>query len=133
MEKSKEEKRCGLKNFTDKPHILIVEDNKIVQANIKNMVLSFGCEVSVADTGHEAIEMYQKNHDLIFLDIYLPDMTGFGVYMAIRSQESIRHIPIIAITADENKKDECLAIGFDEFIVKPLSKQKCQEILIRWL
>lgn len=113
--------------------ILIVEDDEISQVALSWMLSSLGCNSIIAKSGRQAIEMYENDFDLIFLDIGLPDVTGVGVCMAIRSQEHLKHIPIIAITACEEMKDECLAVGVDEFVAKPLSLDKCEEILLRWL
>lgn len=112
---------------------LIVEDEEVSQAALSSMLISLGCRISIAKTGRQAIDMYKDNYDIIFLDIGLPDVTGVGVCMAIRSQEHFKHTPIIAITAHEEMKEECLAVGIDEFITKPLTPGKCKEILVRWL
>lgn len=113
--------------------VLIVEDEEISQVVLSSMLLSLGCKINVAKTGRQAIDMYQDNYDIIFLDIGLPDVTGLGVCMAIRSQEHLKHTPIIALTAHAEMKEECLAVGIDEFITKPLTLAKCKEILVRWL
>lgn len=113
--------------------ILVVEDDAVCATAIASMLQSFGFQVDIVKTGKEAISLFQNNYDLIFLDIGLPDMSGLGVCMAIRNQEQTKHTPIIAITANLEVKDECLSVGIDQFITKPMNLETCKSILQRWL
>jgi len=104
------------------PVVLIVEDNpdnrKTVQA-----LLNDDCTVLEASDGQAGVEL-ARNHkpDLILLDISLPVLDGFQVLAAMKSDETIRHIPVLALTARAMKGDreEILAYGFDGYISKPI-------------
>ncbi len=120
--------------FKKPPKILLVEDDivalKILEANL----MTLGCEIEIATNGQQAITMVANKYDLIFLDIGLPDISGLGVSLAIRSQEQNNHIPVIAITAlNKDITNDCLSVGIDEVFIKPISLEQLKAILQRWL
>lgn len=122
------------KLFIKAPKILLIEDNAITQTSIKAILTILEYETEIAANERDAIALFEKEFDLIFLDIGFLDMNGLGVCMAVRSQEQNKHTPIIATTANAKLvRDKCLAIGLDEFFSKPLTLDSFKEILIRWL
>jgi len=115
--------------------ILLVEDEKIAQMIANTMLKEeFGCEIDVANTGKTTNELIKNNHyDLIFMDLGLPDCTGFDLAKSIRGKNKIT--PIIALTShdDQEKKDKVTQVGMNDFIVKPLNHKKIQLIFDKWL
>ncbi len=113
-------------------NILLVEDNKINQFVARKMLQQFAKEITIAENGKEAVDLFLKNNfDLIFMDIQMPIMDGTEATKKIRELEkkSGGHTPIIALTANAMKGDRerFLACGVDEYLSKPLKK----EVLIR--
>jgi len=81
-------------------------------------------EVIVAQDGQEGVEMAQREQpDLILMDISLPVMDGWEATEHIRKIESIKNIPIIALTAHALVEDRnrSLAIGCNDFETKPIN------------
>ena len=83
-----------------------------------------GYTVVVAVNGREAIDAVEREHfDLILMDVQMPEFDGLEATAHIRSTEvgTGRHVPIIALTAHAMPEDRarCLAIGMDEYLVKP--------------
>lgn len=115
-------------------HILVVEDNTTAQKVAKALLSQCGCQVDIASTGEEALQLFKANkYALIFMDIGLPDMEGYQVTRCIRIQEASgnEHVPIIALTAhvgDENKQ-RCIESGMNAVITKPLTPKGCKDIL----
>lgn len=114
--------------------ILVVEDQPIAQKVAESILISLGCEVDVADCGEKALSLFALGkYDLIFMDIGLPDMSGYEVSKKIREMEKItsRHTPIVALTAHakEDAEDECSNAGIKDLISKPLNEQKAKEIM----
>ena len=97
--------------------IMIVEDDVNLAELIRIYLMSEDWELKIFHTGKEALMEY-KNHDLILLDILLPDMNGFDICKKIRAESTI---PIIMLTALENSvhKVQGLNIGADDYIIKP--------------
>lgn len=73
-----------------------------------------------------------NQYDLIFMDIGLPDIDGYETTKRIRLSELHKnHVPIIALTAhmDDDSKRQCINIGMNALITKPLIKEKAEDIL----
>ena len=103
-------------------HILVVDDEKAVQKAIKAAYNSENMEVTIASGGYEALSLIKKyKHDLILLDILMPDMVGFEVIRSIRSLQI--HTPIILLSgkSEEYNKILGLGLGADDYITKPFS------------
>ncbi|SFM07720.1 response regulator [Legionella jamestowniensis] len=114
--------------------VLVVEDNDIAQTIASSLLKKLDCDVDIASTGKEAIDLWKaNNYALILMDIGLPDMNGYEVTHIIRVQETTQkaHTPIIALTAhagEENKK-RCIDAGMNAVIAKPLTLKQCGDIL----
>ena len=119
--------------------ILVVEDNKVNQRVARGMLGKFGVDVDLVANGEEAMSVLeQRSYDLIFMDCQMPVLNGFDTTRKIRDQESkvINHaIPIIAMTANalQGDRDRCIAAGMDDYISKPISASKVQQMLEQWL
>lgn len=118
-------------------HILIVEDNKTNQIFIKVIMKKLALTYDIASNGKEAVEFYQKNkYDLIFMDENMPIMTGSEATIKIREieQETQKHIPIIALTANALKgdKERFIDIGMDDYLSKPIKKDDIKEIINKY-
>lgn len=103
--------------------ILLVEDNEVnmrlVKLTLKNQAYTF----IEAANGEDAIELAKSSGpDLIILDIQLPKMDGYEVARTLKSNEELKHIPIIGLTAHAMKGDEerVLNAGCDAYVSKPL-------------
>ncbi len=113
-----------------KMNIFMVEDIELNITVARSLLESMGHKVTVAMTGQEAIDMFDpKLYDLVFLDIQLPDMTGFDVAAYYREHYS-ELPPLVALTANVLKnKQEYYEKGMDEAISKPLSAHAVQEVI----
>jgi signal transduction histidine kinase/CheY-like chemotaxis protein len=114
--------------------ILIADDNKINREVINLYLKKTECELSFAENGAIALQLYENNvYDLVFMDIQMPEMDGLEVTRRIREIEKISggHIPIIALTAGAMKSDvdNCFAAGMDAHVSKPLKAEKLFKVL----
>ncbi|WON75855.1 response regulator [Serratia sp. UGAL515B_01] len=107
-------------------HILIAEDNLINQQLAINFVRKLGHTCQVVGNGKLALLELQQNHyDVVLMDLQMPEMDGIEAVQHLRaaeSQQSCKHLPIIAMTAHAMKGDRerCLSQGFDGYISKPI-------------
>ena len=107
---------------SDKPHIMLVEDEIHLARGICFNLEEEGCRVSHFESGGRAIAALALEHyDLIVLDVMLPDMDGFRVCLSIRSQDS--RVPILMLTARSEDSDrvEGLESGADDYLTKPFN------------
>ena len=119
--------------------VLLAEDNPINQKVGRMQIEHLGYAVDVVDNGRRAVEAVLRadRYALVFMDVQMPEMDGFEATRAIRRAEvsSGRHIPIVAMTANalEGDREDCLAAGMDDYLSKPVSRDKLREVLDRWL
>lgn len=110
-----------------KKKILVVDDELDLLDLIEYNLRKEGFDVIKAENGETGIEKAkQENPNLILLDIMMPKMSGIEVCEKIRDDSSLKHIPIIFLTArsDERTEIEGLNKGADDFITKPISTSK---------
>ncbi len=102
--------------------VLAVDDNEANLKLINALLLEQVNEVVLADNGIKAFELCKnESFDLIFMDIQMPIMDGYESVKHIKDGDSIKHIPVFALTASAFKHDEksILSSGFDGFLAKP--------------
>ena len=128
---SKLEKKTSRKPTSDKPLILVVEDNPDNMLTIKAL-LQDTCTLLEAMDGQVGVEQ-AKIHmpDLILMDLALPVVDGYAALESIRKDEALRHIPVVAVTASAmvGNKEEILAHGFDGYISKPIDNQELSKTI----
>lgn len=115
----------------NKPLILIVEDNQDNMITVKAL-LEEKYDLAEAIDGKAGVEIAnQIKPDLILMDISLPIIDGFAAFTAIRENNELSNVPIIALTAralEEDKKG-ILDYGFDDYLSKPIDKKQLDEAL----
>lgn len=119
---------------TRRMRILAAEDNRTNQLVFRKMVKDFDIELTFANNGREAVEMWRDlNPDLIFMDISMPEMDGRDAARAIRKAEegTGRHVPIVALTAHamDGDAEDILAAGIDRYMTKPLRRNAIFEAI----
>lgn len=115
--------------------ILLVEDNLLNQRIVTFSLKKFNHEVTIANNGLEAVQIFRKNKfDVILMDIMMPVMDGLEATIQIREDEKISNsdsrTPIIALTANtmDNDRDTCISYGMDDFMSKPFDIEKLNVI-----
>ncbi|WP_428771313.1 aerobic respiration two-component sensor histidine kinase ArcB [Vibrio sp.] len=119
-------------NSPSKLNIFMVEDIELNVTVARSLLEGLGHKVVVAMTGEEAIERFNPDEfDLAFLDIQLPDMTGFDVAHSYRQHYPVLP-PLVALTANVLKdKNEYIEQGMDDVVSKPLSVAAIQQVLAK--
>jgi two-component system sensor histidine kinase/response regulator len=116
--------------------ILLVEDNYINQRVIQAMLGQTKIKLETAADGLEAMEAIKNStYDLILMDIQMPRMDGLETTRRIRQDQAHRDLPIIALTAQAMKTDreEGLAAGMNDYILKPVDQEQLLAVLKNWL
>jgi len=105
-------------------NILIVDDVKVNREVLSGLVQVIGHTPILAEGGLIALEKLKEQAiDLVFLDVMMPGIDGFEVLNCIKDDATLRYIPVIMITAvdDKNSLDYCMKAGADDYLTKPFN------------
>ncbi len=137
-------------NLKQEVLILLVEDNPDNQLLMKRILTKAGYNIEIAGNGREAVEAYREapeRYDLILMDIQMPELDGYGATEAIRALELERirgsaenaaapkAVPIVALTAHAmvTEREQCLSRGMNDYMTKPIKREKLFEMIRRWV
>jgi two-component system, OmpR family, response regulator RpaA len=112
-------------------NILVIEDDYIVARTIERSLRSDEFHVTVASRGDKGLFMaHQRPPDLVILDIIMPEMDGYQVCRAMRSDPTLAHIPILFLTAKVKAQDKIAGFnaGADDYLCKPFN---VNELILR--
>ncbi len=119
--------------------VLLAEDYLTNQKVAINHLKRTKCNVDIAENGLLAVNAFkEKQYDIILMDIQMPVMDGFEATSKIRAYEAEigakTRVPIIAITAHAIKgyKEQCIEKGMDDYLTKPLKRDKLIAIVEKW-
>jgi two-component system cell cycle response regulator DivK len=116
--------------------VMIVEDNELNMKLFHDLLEANGYRTIQTRNGMEALALAREHHpDLILMDIQLPEVSGLDVTRWIKEDETIRHIPVIAVTAFAMKGDEerIREGGCEAYLSKPISVMKFIETVRHFL
>ena len=117
--------------------LLVVDDNRMNLKVASRMLEDLHFNVDMAHSGLEClqkIESDKNKYDIIFMDIMMPEMDGVETLNRLRNMKDF-NTPVIALTADsmDGSREKYLAVGFDEYISKPIIKQVLEEVLGKYV
>ena len=104
-------------------HAIVVDDSKINLKVAIKMLEHIGLSVDEAESGFECLEKVKnKEYDLIFMDIMMPEMNGITTFNHLKEIEGF-NIPVKALTADAvvGAREKYLKLGFNDYIAKPIN------------
>lgn len=113
--------------------ILVVDDNKINQLIIKEMLLSLNQKVDLVSDAENALKMLQsREYDVLFMDLHMPNMDGMQATRALRDMD-IHQPYVIALTADAYPatRTHALRSGMNDYVTKPFVKADIATVLER--
>lgn len=116
--------------------ILVVEDNELNMKLFQDLLEAQGYDVLQSRDGMEALKLARTHKpDLILMDIQLPEVSGLEVTKWLKEDESLRAIPVIAVTAFAMKGDEekIREGGCEAYISKPISVVNFLETVQKFL
>jgi len=117
--------------------ILVVDDFSTMRRIVRNLLVELGFSnplIQEADDGESAIAMLRgQPFDLVVTDWNMPNMTGIDLLRAIRAEASLKGMPVLMVTA-ENNRDQIIAAaqaGVNGYIVKPFTADTLKEKLTK--
>jgi two-component system phosphate regulon response regulator PhoB len=111
--------------------ILVVEDEGDIRQILSYNLGQAGHQVLTAEHGSAALELARKERPaLVLLDLMLPDISGLDVCRLLKSDPTLKHIPVIMLTARSEEIDRVVGfeLGADDYVVKPFS---VRELVLR--
>ncbi len=105
--------------------ILVVEDELTIRNNLTRMLALEDFEVLGAENGRVALSLvHEFNPDLILCDVMMPELDGFGVLTALREDERTEGIPLVFLTALDDRENlrRAMGLGADDYVTKPFTR-----------
>jgi len=117
--------------------VLLVDDDMRNVFALSSVLEEYGFDVVIATNGEIALNKLQsqKNIELVIMDIMMPVMDGYEAIGHIRSNEDLKKIPVIALTAKamSGDKEKCIEAGASDYISKPVDVERLISIMQVWL
>ena len=117
--------------------ILIAEDSAVTRAFLVSTLEEIDdFEIVEASTGFEALkQLPRKKFHLIITDINMPDINGLELINFVKNNVNYRGIPLIVVTTEgaERDRQKGLALGADEYLVKPIDPDRLQAVVRKHL
>lgn len=118
------------------PKILIVEDNEMNRDMLSRRLERRGFAVIMAVDGQQGVDMARSEKpDLILMDMSLPVMDGWAATQAIKADEALKVIPVIALTAHAmaGDREKAIEAGCDDYDTKPIELPRLLEKIGKFL
>jgi CheY-like chemotaxis protein len=116
--------------------ILLVEDNEMNRDMLSRRLVRKGFEVVIAIDGAQGVALaLSEQPALILMDMSLPEIDGWEATRLIKANESVQHIPVIALTAHAMPadKEKALKAGCDDYDTKPVELPRLLEKIAQLL
>ncbi|MFB9056582.1 response regulator [Mariniflexile ostreae] len=132
-----EPKHLSLNKYDKTFDVLVAEDNQMNQKVIKYLLEQQGADCTFAKNGLEAVRLFDVlDFDMVFMDIYMPEMTGYEAAKLIKQSKKYaeKNVPIIAVSASAFEEDIANAkqVGIDDFLAKPIEVEKLKALLLKY-
>ncbi len=117
--------------------VLLAEDTPLNQRVLIELLEQMNVSTTLARNGREVLNILEEQggdeFDLVMMDIQMPIMDGFETTRQIRQHETLRDIPIVAMTANAmtGDREQCLAAGMDDYLTKPVNREALFRVLKR--
>ena len=115
----------------DSMKFLVVDDFSTMRRIVRGLLKEMGCaNADEAEDGVTALhKLRASKFDFVVSDINMPNMDGFGLLDEIKADESLKHLPVLMVTAEARKEDIIKAAqsGAAGYIVKPFTKATLEE------
>jgi two-component system chemotaxis response regulator CheY len=110
---------------------LVVDDFSTMRRIVRGLLKEMGCtQADEAEDGTAALAMLKsQRYDFVVSDINMPNMNGFDLLRAVKADDSLKHLPVLMVTAEARKEDivQAAQMGAAGYIVKPFTKATLEE------
>lgn len=125
-----------MKKLKDKV-VLIVDDDDRNTFALRSYLETLEMKIAIAENGEQTISILHNNTkpDIILLDMMMPVMDGYETLAILKQDNSLKLIPVIAVTARTMKGDreKCLEAGAWDYISKPIDMKSLVDKIAKWV
>ncbi len=119
---------------TDKKKIFIFDDNLQILELCTEILDDLGCKVKTSPTTNQIEEQVRDfMPDLIFMDNWLPDISGIEATQLIKANSELKHIPVIYFSANSNITELAAEAGAEDFLAKPFDLDQFEDKIKKFL
>ena len=111
--------------------VLVVDDSAVNRTVLKAMLTKIGVgKITTAENGREALTILKdgSEFDLVFSDLWMPEMDGGELVRAIRADAKLSHLPVYLVTADVEARTQSESDGFTGILLKPITLEKLKSL-----
>jgi adenylate cyclase len=110
---------------------LVVDDSRVNRLVLARQLTALGLEVLEAEHGVEALELLRHHPDaidIVLLDVMMPEMDGYEALAALKSDEGLRHLPVLMVSGVEELDSvvRCIELGATDYLTKPINPRILQ-------
>ncbi|GEP95463.1 ATP-binding response regulator [Chitinophaga cymbidii] len=116
--------------------VLLMEDSEVNQMIMDRFFINIGLQITIAANGEDGLrKTHQCMPDLIIMDMHMPRLDGYDTLRMIRQDPLLRHIPVIAVSADafSEQQEAALSAGVNEYLTKPVNFDRLYELVKKYL
>ena len=117
-------------------NVLVVDDKKINQRIVSDLLKKKGVLISVANNGREALAaLDREKFDMVLMDVQMPEMNGYEATRAIRLDGRFNDLSIIAMTAHAlaGDREKCFQAGMNDYLSKPIIPERLYAVMSGWI
>lgn len=112
--------------------VLVIDDEESVRDIMRRFLTREGLEVVTASNGREGIELARDlRPTFITLDVLMPDLDGWSVLQALKSDPELADIPVVMLTIVD-EKSRGYTLGADDYLMKPIDRERLRSLLARY-
>ncbi|XVE63245.1 hypothetical protein DITRI_Ditri07aG0004500 [Diplodiscus trichospermus] len=113
--------------------VLVMDENGVSRMVTKGLLVHLGCDVTTVSSRDECLHVVSNEHKVVLMNVCVPGMDGYEIVLRIHDKFTKRHERplIVALTgnADKATKENCMRVGMDGVILKPVSLDKMRSVL----
>nr|AAL66207.1 putative ethylene receptor [Pyrus communis] len=113
--------------------VLVMDDNGVSRSVTKGLLVHLGCDVTTVSSIDEFLHVISQEHKVVFMDVCMPGIDGYELAVRIHERFTKRHERpvLVALTGsiDKMTKENCMRVGMDGVILKPVSVDKMRSVL----
>ena len=120
--------------------VLLVEDDAVNMTIATAVLEQWGMRIECAADGRQALQAVQRQaeagrlFDVVLMDVMMPGISGHETTRLLRREYSADRLPIVALTAAASEREQALAAGMNDFLLKPIENiQQHRQTLARWI